>query len=240
VQTLPKGQLGLVVNKAWIPGGRYGRVPWPPPKGGATVLALYLFLFGTIQDDTTAISLEGLYRRIGIKETWAAHAKRALERALATCNAHLAPRAAALREARLPERFTADFVGQRVRFAAYVAARESEKELEAELEAAEREREREREEARRRSAEEAAARLREEEAQRAASAAAAHTEIAELRVQLQSATREAAAAQQEVQALRRKLGEKEKRPSTAASGSWTPDDEEWRTRLRMNLGGAFG
>jgi hypothetical protein len=103
---------------------------------------------------------------------------------------------------------------------------------------------REREQARRKSAEEAAARSREEEAQRAAAAAAKETEIAELRLQLQSATREKTTAQQEVQALRRQLGEKEKlseeRRPAARAGTWTADDEERFKRARMNLKGAFG
>jgi hypothetical protein len=197
VQTLPNGQLGLTVNAAWVPGGRYGRVPWPPPKGGAVVLALYLFLFGTVQDGTTAISLEGLYRRVGIKEAKPSHARRALARALAACNAHLKPWLFALDAAGLAEHFTAHFVGEHVRFEAYIADRVREKAREEDMRASE------------------AAATEAAEAACEPTERAATREETVLRQKLVKATDEAAALREEVLALYQALGEERRRAADA-------------------------
>jgi hypothetical protein len=80
------GYLRLEVNPQWVPRSRYDCVPWPPPAA-PTVLALYLFIFGTDQSHNTTIRLENLYQRLGIP---ARHARRALDRALRLVNDHLA------------------------------------------------------------------------------------------------------------------------------------------------------
>jgi hypothetical protein len=121
---LPSRKLRLVVNGAWVPRQKFGRVPWPPPLagGGATVLSLYLFVFGADlrPRSRTAIRVETLcYKKLGIPRSSPAHARRALDRALAAVNAHLRPLRTALAEFDIPAAFNiAETRGGRfVRFA---------------------------------------------------------------------------------------------------------------------------
>jgi hypothetical protein len=82
--------LRLWVNAQWVPSSHFGRVPWPLPTKGATILALYLFLFGADQRGNKSIRTEVLYRRLGIPLSRPAHAARALDAALDSVNQHLA------------------------------------------------------------------------------------------------------------------------------------------------------
>ena len=85
------GKVRLELDPYWIPRLRFRRVPWPPPTTGPTVLALYLFAFGTDlrPDHRSSVETETLYRRLGIPLSRPAHAERSLDRALAGVNKHL-------------------------------------------------------------------------------------------------------------------------------------------------------
>ncbi len=80
------GYLRLEVNPQWVPRGGHDPVPWPPPAA-PIVLRLYLFCFGTDQRSNTSISLETLYKRVGIPKR---HGWQSLCRALKSVNEHLA------------------------------------------------------------------------------------------------------------------------------------------------------
>jgi hypothetical protein len=120
-RTEPNGKLRLTVNVEWLPRGNFTKVPWPPPKGGPHVLALYLFLFACNHEyryfdsqdydpRKSSISLAGLYRRLGITEPRPAHALRTLRRALKCVNTHLARQVVELTAKSMPTGFTMEAV----------------------------------------------------------------------------------------------------------------------------------
>jgi hypothetical protein len=81
------GYLRLEVNARWVPPSRFDCVPWPPSASGPTVLALYLFAFGTDQRQHHGrIEYGRLYKLLGIPQR---DARRALGRALIKVNEHL-------------------------------------------------------------------------------------------------------------------------------------------------------
>lgn len=129
VETLPNGRLRLTVDPKWIPSGRYGRVLWPPPKTGATVLALYLFIAGCNFEANVPSALKRLYRRLGIADTKPSHARRALESALECVNDHLALASNDLDECDFPREFKLKFIraGRFIRFSPVYSAKERER-----------------------------------------------------------------------------------------------------------------
>lgn len=86
--------LSMTIEPAWLPTAKYDRVPLPVPTagGGATTLALYLFLCAADlrrhRRPPVSIWWETLCRRLGIPLDRPANASRALDRALASVNAH--------------------------------------------------------------------------------------------------------------------------------------------------------
>ena len=108
-QALPNGRCRLVVAREWL-ARPIGVVPLPLPTRGnsSTVLALFLFLFGSDQrghSTTNSIEPEKLCRRISIAFRWPREACAALDNALEAVNAHLSKNRAALSRAQLPLRF---------------------------------------------------------------------------------------------------------------------------------------
>jgi hypothetical protein len=69
----------LDVAPEWIPIKRFGRVDLPLLASGPTALGLQLFLSAIDESGKTSIKAEELYRRLGIRSSWPAHAIRALE-----------------------------------------------------------------------------------------------------------------------------------------------------------------
>ncbi|MCA1431179.1 hypothetical protein I6F29_35620 [Bradyrhizobium sp. NBAIM16] len=137
IKAVPNGKLCITVDPKWLPNKNYGRVLWPPPKNGSVVLALYLFLAGCRLRAKTSISLEGLYQRIGIRDSRPSHARRALERAMRGANAHLSLAHDAM-ESVFPRKVerTVFERRQRIRFSAVYSASARERvEAEAELQA---------------------------------------------------------------------------------------------------------
>jgi hypothetical protein len=106
-ERLPTGKLRLNVDPKWVPQqeGYFTRVLWPLPTGGATILALYLFLSflsAFKRERWTNISTEALHRRLGIPLSGSVHAERSLDRALAGVNAHYRRYRAAATELEMP------------------------------------------------------------------------------------------------------------------------------------------
>jgi hypothetical protein len=80
--------LRLTVSAEWVPIKRFVRVDLPLLTSGPTVLALQLFLSGIDKSGRTSINAAELYRRLGIRTPWPAHAIRALELARGRVNDH--------------------------------------------------------------------------------------------------------------------------------------------------------
>jgi hypothetical protein len=91
-RVLAHGRFGktliLTVTAEWVPFRRFGRVDLPLLTSGPTALALQLFLSGIDKSGRTSIKAEVLYRRLGIRTPWPAHAIRALESAHGRVNDH--------------------------------------------------------------------------------------------------------------------------------------------------------
>jgi hypothetical protein len=157
----PSGKVRLIVNKKWLPKGRFNKVPLPVPSkgGGKVTMALYLFLLGCQYKTKRDITLVSLYLRLGIKATRPSYCKRLIEDALAQINKHLAGCSSAagaadeIPEYRTPYRFKAKFLpGDRIRFSAKILVTKEEREMEkmrAEIEKQEAAAEREKAEAER-------------------------------------------------------------------------------------------
>jgi hypothetical protein len=75
----PGKTLLLTVTAEWVPVKRFGRLDLPLLTCGPTALALQLFLSAIDESGKTSIRTEELYRRLGIRRSWPAHAIRALE-----------------------------------------------------------------------------------------------------------------------------------------------------------------
>jgi hypothetical protein len=84
--------LRFVVHKEWLPRGRFGRVPWPPPtrRGGATAAALWLLLNGADARPAGRATLrtDTLVARLGLSARSSADVRRALDRAEDICRRH--------------------------------------------------------------------------------------------------------------------------------------------------------
>jgi len=126
-ERLPSGKLRLNVDPKWVPQqeGWFTRVLWPLPTGGATILALYLFLSflsAFERERWTNISTEALNRRLGIPLSGSAHAERSLNRALAGVNAHYRRYRAAATELEMPRHWRIAPVGDgtRLQFIRYL------------------------------------------------------------------------------------------------------------------------
>ncbi|MDA9533149.1 hypothetical protein [Bradyrhizobium sp. CCBAU 25338] len=129
IKTMRSGRLRLIIEPKWLPDGNYGQLVWPPPKSGATVLALYLFLGGCrLRSRIDPMAVERLYRRIGIHHLRPSHAERALDHALVVINEHLKLTDADLEERDFPQgvkvkRFEN---GNRIRFSAVLSTKQKE------------------------------------------------------------------------------------------------------------------
>jgi hypothetical protein len=90
IKPLSYGKLRLAIDATWLPSKGYGKVLWPPPKNGATALALLLFIAGCNLRSKISIPLDALYKRVGLTQSRPSHRKRGLRQALDVVNRHLA------------------------------------------------------------------------------------------------------------------------------------------------------